>query len=377
MTTHASLDERDPEAQFWNRWGWMLSGVWIVFLVFPILDLINRPYSTTVRIIGFVLLAVFAVTYLRGYAKYSWVVGHGGTRACPARTRFLVLVGIVLLALPVTGLSALGLIPFVTSFAAFLLTRRWIQITYVVAAVTVIGVPLVLGRFLDALFLIGLNLVMMVVYAVTVAAISRAAAAEELRGDYLVMAEQERLARDVHDGIGHSLTALNLKAQLAMKLMDAQQHEQARVELQQLSELAVNALDSVRTTVQGLNRQDLDAELAELRTACKDNELSFTVIGNIEQVPLRWRSHTAWILREAVTNILRHAHASTVRINISATQVSVEDDGDGLGASAAGHGIRGMQERARQIGAVASMGSSELGGTCVRLTFAQDTQGAL
>ncbi|WP_159612818.1 sensor histidine kinase [Glutamicibacter sp. JC586] len=374
MQTQASFD--DNQEQFWNLWGWLLSGVWIVFLIFPILDLVNKPYPVTVRIVGFILLAVFAVTYLRGYAKYSSVVGFGGTREWPAQARFLVLTGIALLALPVTGLSALGLIPFVTSYAAFLLTRRWTQVTYAVATVTVIALPLALGRFVDALFLVGLNLVMMVVYAITVAAITRAATAEELRGDYLVLAEQERVARDVHDGIGHSLTALNLKAQLAMKLMDAERYEQARAEVQQLSELAVNALDSVRTTVHGLNRQDLDAELVQLRVACKDNDLSFTVIGNAQQVPLRWRSHTAWIMREAVTNVLRHAHASMVRISISSSEVSVEDDGDGLGASDAGHGIRGMQERANQIDATAKVGASELGGTCVTLTFASQSKGA-
>ena len=138
----------------------------------------------------------------------------------------------------------------------------------------------------------------------------------------------------------------------------------------------MNALDSVRTTVHGLNRQDLDAELVQLRVACKDNDLSFTVIGNAQQVPLRWRSHTAWIMREAVTNVLRHAHASMVRISISSSEVSVEDDGDGLGASDAGHGIRGMQERANQIDATAKVGASELGGTCVTLTFASQSKGA-
>lgn len=364
----------EDEQQFWKRRGWLISGVWVVFLIFPILDLVNTPYPMPVRVIGLALVGVFAAVYLHAYAKYSWVVGQGGTRDSMALASFTILALILVLAIPVAGVSSLGLMPFVTSYAAFLLTKKWTIATYTVAALICLILPLVLRQFRDSLFLIGLNLVMMVVYAITVAAITRAVAAEEMRADYLVVAEQERVARDVHDGIGHSLTALNLKAQLAMRLLDAQQYEGARAEMQQLSDLAVQALDSVRTTVQGLNRQDLHAELAQLRQACQDNGLSFTVVGNPDVIPLRFRSHTAWILREALTNVLRHAHASALRIHFGADHVSVDDDGDGLGASVAGHGIRGMQERARQIGATALVEASGMGGTLVQLTFHHSSQ---
>ena len=212
----------------------------------------------------------------------------------------------------------------------------------------------------------------MVVYAITVAAIRRSTEAEKMRSDYLLVAEQERVARDVHDGIGHSLTALNLKAQLALRLLDQEQYAQARGELEQLSALAVDALDSVRTTVQGLRRQDLAAELAELRQACNDNNLEFTVAGSAEQVPMQLRSHVAWILREAVTNVLRHAHASRIVLQLEPEHVSIEDDGDGLQASTPGHGIRGMQERAKQFGASCTVGASRLGGTSVQVAFAAD-----
>ncbi|WP_334123455.1 sensor histidine kinase [Glutamicibacter sp.] len=359
----------EDEQQFWNRWGWLMSGVWVVFLIFPILDLVNNPYPEPVRVAGLILVAVFAAVYLHAYAKYSWAVGQGGTKQIPALISFAVLILILLLAMIATGIGALSLIPFITSFAAFLLTRPWTIATYAGAVLICLLLPLLLGQFIDALFIIGLNFVLMVVYVITVAAITRAVAAEEMRADYLLVAEQERVARDVHDGIGHSLTALNLKAQLAMRLLDAQEYDRARTEMQQLSDLAVEALDSVRTTVQGLNRQDLEAELAELRRACQDNDLNFTVVGDPDSIPVRWRSHTAWILREALTNVLRHAHASSLRIVFDKAYVGIDDDGDGLGVSEAGHGIRGMQERAKQIGATATVEASALGGTRVQLTF--------
>ncbi|MGP9529438.1 sensor histidine kinase [Glutamicibacter sp. AOP5-A2-18] len=360
----------DAEEQFWRRWGWMLSGVWLLFLIFPILQLLQNPYPSHVRITGLGLLVIFSFTYLRGFRKYSHLVGQGGTNEPEALLSFLLLAVLVVPAIFFIEVNALGLLPFITSFAAFLLTKRWVIATYAVAAALSIGLPIFLGQFSDGLFLIGLNLAMMVVYAVTVAAISRSVASEELRGDYLVMAEQERVARDVHDGIGHSLTALNLKAQLALRLIDAGQIDRARTEVQQLSTLALDALASVRTTVQGLERQDLDAELALLRKVCDDSGLSFTLVGNAEQIELRWRSHTAWIVREALTNVLRHAHAGAVRVTITAVEVTVDDDGDGLREQDTGHGIRGMVERAKQIGATATVGPSPFGGTRLQLIFA-------
>ncbi|WP_313810810.1 histidine kinase [Glutamicibacter sp.] len=359
----------DEEPAFWDKWGWLVSGVWIIFLIFPVLDLLLDDYSLSTRIIGLGLVALFAAVYLRAYAQYSRVVGEGGTTEARALIYFGILWAITLAGIPVIGLTAMGVFPFLTSYSAFLLTRRVTIATYAVVTVLCFALPIIFNNFMDLIFLIGLNLVLMVVYAVTVAAITRSSAAEKIRADYLLVAEQERVARDVHDGIGHSLTALNLKAQLALRLMDAGKYDQARGELEQLSDLAVNALDSVRTTVHGLSRQDLGTELSELHKSCEDNHIRFTVIGQVEDIPQAWRSHIAWILREAVTNVLRHAHAGSVVIRLDPHSVSVDDDGDGLQNKASGHGIRGMAERARLFGASATVGASELGGTRVHVAF--------
>lgn len=362
----------DEDQKFWDRRGWLVAGVWVIFLVFPVLDLLVEDYSLPTRIIGLALIALFAAVYLQSYSKFSSKIGQGGTSARRAHVNFLVLCAIVVLGIPVVGLTTMGLFPFITSFAIFLLGRRWAIAAYSAVLVLSFALPIIYGQFMDAIFLIGLNLVLMVVYAITVAAIRRSTEAEKMRSDYLLVAEQERVARDVHDGIGHSLTALNLKAQLALRLLDQEQYAQARGELEQLSALAVDALDSVRTTVHGLSRQDLAAELAELRQACNDNNLEFTVAGSAEQVPMQLRSHVAWILREAVTNVLRHAHASRIVLQLEPEHVSIEDDGDGLQASTPGHGMRGMQERAKQFGASCTVGASRLGGTSVQVAFAAE-----
>ncbi|MEU3330607.1 sensor histidine kinase [Glutamicibacter creatinolyticus] len=366
--TGLEASQREAD-EFWARFGWWISGVWILFLIFPVLQLIQGEYPAAIRVIGLGLTAGFAAVYLRGYARFSWAVGFGGARQAEALWYFGALVGIVLLGIPVLRSGSLGLIPFITSYAAFLLPRRVLYPTYAVATVLCFALPVIFGDFLDMLFLIGLNLVLMVIYYVTSSAIEHSVAAEQLRADYLVLSEQERMARDVHDGVGHSLTALNLKAQLALQLMDAGQYERARGEVEQLSSLAVSALDSVRTTVHGINREDLGAELEELRRACADNGITFNLVGNAEHIPSALRSHVAWVVREAMTNVLRHAHASAVWVRLEQHSVSVDDDGDGLGAAAEGHGIRGMRERARLFGASCTVGESALGGTSVHIDF--------
>lgn len=357
--------------EFWNRFGWWVSGVWILFLIFPILELVQGEHPIAIRVIGLGLVVVYAASYLRGYARFSWTVGFGGSTQREALVYFGIMAVILLLGIPVLEAGALGLMPFISSYSAFLLTRRIMVATYAVVTLLCFALPLLYGVFLPMLFLIGLNLVLMVVYFVTISAIERSVAAEQLKTDYLVVSEQERMARDVHDGVGHSLTALNLKAQLALRLLDEGDYARARAEVEQLSALAVTALDSVRTTVHGMTRHDLAGELRELSAVCADSGISFTVVGQAEAIPPALRSHVAWIVREAMTNVLRHAHASGVWVSLGATAISIDDDGDGIQDGTEGHGIRGMRERARLFGASCTVGPSRLGGTSVSIDFSR------
>lgn len=354
--------------EFWSKFGWWVSGVWLFFLIFPVLDLIQNPHPLTVRVIGLSLLVIYAGVYLRGYRRHSKSVGYGGSTATEARVYFGIMALIVVVSIPVLESGTLGLLPFLSSYAAFLLGRRFTYATYSAVAVLAIALPLFYGTLLDMIFLVGLNFVLMAIYTVTVTAIEHSVAADELKSDYLVVSEQERMARDVHDGVGHSLTALHLKAQLALRLIDEGQIARARTEVEALSTLALAALDSVRTTVHGMSRGDLGGELAELQRSCTDSGIALTVVGQADLVPAALRSHVAWVLREALTNVLRHAHATGVWVTLSATMVSIEDDGDGISGKE-GHGIRGMRERARLFDASCTVGESSLGGTRVQIDF--------
>ncbi len=106
------------------------------------------------------------------------------------------------------------------------------------------------------IFLLILLPVLIVVNAVETTLIRRSIAADNLRLDYAVLTEQDRMARDVHDVLGHSLTAVGLKAELAERLLESDV-DAARAELRQIRALTAEAMDSIRATVGGLRRTTL------------------------------------------------------------------------------------------------------------------------
>ncbi|PRA00345.1 hypothetical protein CQ017_04760 [Arthrobacter sp. MYb224] len=366
--TERSQAQADVD-RFWSRFGWWVSGVWIIFLIYPTLTLLQEDFPVALRVIGLSLILVYAAAYLRGYGRFSWTVGHGGSSSFEAYAYFGTMAAIMFASIPILHDGALGLLPFLTSYSAFLLKRKVMYVTYAVALILSFGLPLAYGVFLQQLFLTGLNVMLMVIYFVTSGTIRRAVAADMIKDEFLVLSEQERMARDVHDGVGHSLTALNLKAQLALRLLDEGEVQKARSEVEQLSELALMALDSVRTTVHGMARADLEGELQALACVCADSGIEFNVVGRAEAIPHELRSHVSWIVRESLTNVLRHAHASGVWVSLSEQMLSIDDDGDGLQNAKEGHGLRGMRERARLFGASCTVGESKLGGTSIRIDF--------
>ncbi|WP_411734401.1 sensor histidine kinase [Paeniglutamicibacter sp.] len=289
-------------------------------------------------------------------------------RPRPGLDPFGALLAITASTLPILGADAISFGPFLVSFAAYLLSVRsmWIVNAAVLAAALSVAIPAGLG---DYVFLLGLLVVLIVVNAVNTALIRRSIAADDLRLDYALLAEQERMARDVHDVLGHSLTAIGLKAELAERLLDTDV-QAARAELLQIRALNTEALESIRATVGGLRRTTLVQELASVRAALDDARIKTVLTGNARDIDPVRSTALSWILREAATNVLRHAHATTCWIHIAPGMLDIEDDGDSLAGSHEGHGMRGMRERARLAGARCEIGASTHGGTRVAVSWA-------
>ena len=190
-----------------------------------------------------------------------------------------------------------------------------------------------------------------------------------------VAEERERFARDLHDLLGHSLSVIALKAELAGRLLPGRPDEAAE-EVAELEQVARGALTEVREAVSGYRQPTLDGELAGARMALSAAGIDADV--ELPQVPLdpEVEAVLAWAVREGATNVIRHSGASHCKVRVGAglTEASVEvvDDGvgavgrngsgTGVGANSAGHGLVGLAERAQVLHGRLEAGSPPNGG---------------
>jgi two-component system sensor histidine kinase DesK len=158
------------------------------------------------------------------------------------------------------------------------------------------------------------------------------------------------MARDVHDILGHSLTVITVKAELAARLLEVDP-ERARAEVADLERLARDALADVRQAVVGFRQMSLPAELARARTALATAGIEADLPTAVDAVPTRLREVCAWTLREGVTNVIRHSGASTCSVTLDETGICVRDDGTGPVPGTPGTGLLGLAERAEGAGA--------------------------
>jgi signal transduction histidine kinase len=166
--------------------------------------------------------------------------------------------------------------------------------------------------------------------------------------------ERERFARDLHDLLGHSLSVIALKAQLARRRL-ADDPDAALDDVADIETVSRDALREVREAVSGYRKPALDAELQGARAALDAAGIETTIDRPAVELPDEVEAVLAWTVREAATNVIRHSGArhSTIRLVPALDQASVEivDDGGGLnGSDGGGTGLTGLQERLRQAG---------------------------
>jgi two-component system sensor histidine kinase DesK len=175
--------------------------------------------------------------------------------------------------------------------------------------------------------------------------------AERDLSELAVEEERARIARDLHDILGHSLTVISVKAELAERLFDTEP-ERARAELTDLQRLTRDALADVRSTAQGIRGISLPGEIASARMALESAGIEPLLPTVADEVPSRWRELFAWTLREGVTNVIRHSQATRCEVELDADRISVTDDGRGpCPDDGSGNGLEGLRQRARLVGA--------------------------
>lgn len=178
-------------------------------------------------------------------------------------------------------------------------------------------------------------------------------------------AERERIGRDLHDLLGHTLSLITLKLELSRKLFDRDSLA-ARRELEEAERVARHALAEVRAAVTGIRSTDLAAELASARLLLESSAVHLDY-GNLpDSLPQDVERTLALVIREATTNISRHAVATEACVRFTRTpeklDLQISDNGKG-GLTAHGNGVSGMCERVRAIGGSLQIDSPPRRGT--------------
>ncbi len=187
--------------------------------------------------------------------------------------------------------------------------------------------------------------------------------------EFAVTDERERLARELHNLLGRTLSLIAVKAELAGRL-SATGDPSAGAEMREVQQLARHAVREVREAVAGDRVQSVAAELAAARLALQSAgiEARFPDVGMTID-PAR-ETTIAWALREAVTNVVRHSGARACRIAIEATDgttaLEVNDDGHGMVGGDEGTGLAGLAARIHALGGTFEAGPSEIGGFTLR-----------
>ncbi|WP_169252998.1 sensor histidine kinase [Brevibacterium sp. 'Marine'] len=168
-----------------------------------------------------------------------------------------------------------------------------------------------------------------------------------------VVEERQRFSRDLHDLLGHTLSVIVVKAEAIRRLADGDPAVAAK-HAQEIEGIGRTALADVRQTVAGYRQMGFADELSHAVETLEDAGVEVETTTPVPHLDGPTDTLFAWAVREAATNILRHAHAShcTMKISVdeSAAALEITDDGHGMGSNPTGSGLIGVRERAERLG---------------------------
>jgi two-component system sensor histidine kinase DesK len=392
-----------------NRVGWMFAAIWLVYLAQPASKLWSDP-NLTRRYVGLADLIAFAAVFVATFAAARFLRLREN-RLLSRRIGVAVMVAqatFVTIGYFAIGSAAGSLLIYVAVMAVFLLPTRagWAMVAACIAASQIVpwqvhgwtaDGSLAFQIFVSALAAWGVGQV-----------IQRNAELVAARNEItrLALADQRnRFGRDLHDILGHSLTVVAVKAELAGRLASLDPRR-AETEIADVERIARQALADVRAAAAGYREITLAGELASAQTALAAAGVEADLPDQeMCQIPRPQQELFGWAVREGVTNVVRHSGASRCRIRVSASEVEISDDGCGPPAGASleggggarvdspaskadtcggwvpddlqrmgtgcgatsGHGLSGLRERAIDAGATLSVGRSATGGFALRV----------
>jgi two-component system, NarL family, sensor histidine kinase DesK len=343
--------------------GVVFTGVWLLYLVAGVADLFHHHYSAAYIAGGLAIILVFSVLYLVLVPTWPWPRRY-------TQPGLAVLAGIAVVGCLFYGPSGIVALWIFMSSACGLLVanRRWavravlgcIACYVIFSFTTHVGNGQFLGNLLPVVF-IGFAMIGLRGRMELTAELARA------RAEVVQLATSEerlRLARDMHDLTGQSLSMITLKSELAARLLGrlpaSADRDRAREEVEQVAAVSRQTLRDIREAISGYRRPTLAVEvitaratLASAGIAAKDDAALTLLSGSFDPDT---EAALAWCLREAVTNVVRHSGATTCHMGLvrrgKRLVLAVRDDGRGHagGSATQGSGLHGMSERLDAVG---------------------------
>jgi two-component system sensor histidine kinase DesK len=314
---------------------------WLVCLLFPILTLIHQRPPMFPLLLAVAGLVIFVACYTAiMWAHPLHTEAHRRWSRDSALALLLGLVALVLVLSLAYGSSFLWLLVGVSAMAGVLLPARSAFMLVMVLTLLTLGSAVGMAGGIGAadwLHIIPLMLLVrglgldMAGLARLASALREVHAARDELARMAVMEERLRMARDLHDLLGHTLAMITLKSELAARLT-AENPARAAQEMREVEQAARQTLREVRVVVAGAQQPTLQGALEGARQLLEAAGIGYTLEQTAEALPAPVDAVLAWTIREGITNVIRHSHASWCRVRISASsgRVSAEVTNDGV-----------------------------------------------
>lgn len=333
------------------------AGIWIVVLPFVFFGFgAEKVAQITALIVSFALVYIFI-----------WGSLHYYPRGWSQRARNILALCIVgafgLLSIPLVGNGASAFLPFVAALLSWML-----PIIPAILSIGVLGAAIVaISHFLapDSGLIFPIDALFWAVVVCCVVQLSKFAQERaQLNQEIELSQQRDSIARDVHDVLGHSLTVISLKSEVARRLVHTNP-DAAAAELEAITALARTSLAEVRSTVTRMRQPDLAGELAAAARAFHTAQIEASLPDDSSGVTTNAKLFS-WVIREATTNIIRHSEAENVSIEFTPSSVEIIDDGIGFdtsdlgcnssaatteeGQSVGAGGLTGLKQRVQDAG---------------------------
>jgi two-component system, NarL family, sensor histidine kinase DesK len=353
----------------------LMNWIWLALLVFPLDELLDAKVSSLHLALALTGLAVFVTAFA------TLLLTHGrplSKELMSGLVATMFCVAVAMTAADRADWASMFIYPAGVASMWMLLPRRvalaFVLACVVSAVVLVASWDLGLGSIISTATTGGGVCILMLCFGELR---SRNFELLSARGEIARLAVSEerlRFARDLHDLLGHSLSVIALKAELAGRMLELDVQE-AATHVHDVERVARTALAEVREAASGYRRPVLANELDGARMALEAAGIETSVDRCEARLSPHVEALLAWTVREGTTNVIRHSGARNCRVAIKPgladASVEVLDDGPGTRASAganAGHGLDGLRERTARLGGELEAGPAPGGGFCLRVS---------